>query len=207
MSLTISINIENSKYDDYLALRKMMSEAEIIEGCKKGKRKAQDELYRRYSSSMLGVCMRYSTNKTEAEDALQEAFIRIFKYIVNFEGRREGSLSAWIKTIVVNTTLSHNRNNKKHHYTEDIDEIQVGQDPEPFIDEDIDVSRSKQQKILKAMQNLPAGYRTVFNLYVLEGYSHKEIAEILEISENTSKSQLSKARRYLKNLLGIEEKV
>jgi len=184
----------------------MMSEEEIIEGCKKGKRKAQDELYRRYSASMLGISMRYSTNVSEAEDALQEAFIRIFKYIVNFEGRREGSLSAWIKTIVVNTTLSHNRNNKKHHYTEDIDDVQVGDDPEPFI-EDEDNAKRQQQKVLKAIQQLPVGYRTVLNLYVVEGYTHKEIAEILEISENTSKSQLSKARRYLKKLLGIEEKV
>lgn len=205
MSLSISINIENSDYDGYLAAAKMMSEEEIIEGCKKGKRKAQSELYRRYSSSMLGVSMRYSTNISEAEDALQESFIRIFKYIVNFEGRREGSLSAWIKTIVVNTTLSHNRNNKKHHYTEDVEDIKIGTEPSPFPEEDD--SKRQQQRILKAIQKLPAGYRTVFNLYVVEGYTHKEIADILEISENTSKSQLSKARKYLKTLLGIEEKV
>jgi len=183
----------------------MISEEELIEGCKKGKRWAQSELYNRYSASMLGVSMRYCRNVSEAEDALQEAFIRIFKYVKNFEGRHEGSLSAWIKTIVVNTTLSHNRNNKKHHYTEDIDDVQVSADTTPLFDDEMDVSRRKQEAIMKSMQELPVGYRTVFNLYVVEGYTHKEIAEILDISENTSKSQLSKARKYLKKLLGIEE--
>ena len=185
----------------------MISEEELIAGCKKGKRWAQEELYKRYCGAMLGVAVRYCRNTTEAEDALQESFIRIFKYIKNFEGRHEGSLSAWVKTVVVNTTLSHNRNNKKHHYTEDIDEVHVSSDDTPLFDEEVDVSRRKQEQILKAMQKLPVGYRTVFNLYVVEGYTHKEIAEIMEISENTSKSQLSKARRYLKKLLGIEENI
>lgn len=127
-----------------------------------------------------------------------------------FSGRaflHEGSLSAWIKTIVVNTTLSHNRNNKKHHYTEDIDDVQVRAETVPLFDDEMDISRRKQEAIMKSLQELPVGYRTVFNLYVVEGYTHKEIAEIMDISENTSKSQLSKARKYLKKLLGIEEKV
>lgn len=193
--------------DSYLANCKMISEEELIAGCKAGKRWAQEELYNRYSASMLGVSMRYCRNVSEAEDALQEAFIRIFKYVKNFEGRHEGSLSAWIKTIVVNTTLSHNRNNKKHHYTEDIDDIQIGSEPEPIFDDAQEVSRKRQEQIVKSLQKLPLGYRTVFNLYVVEGYTHKEIAEIMNISENTSKSQLSKARKYLKKLLGIEENV
>lgn len=183
----------------------MITEEELIEGCKKGKRWAQSELYNRYSASMLAVSMRYCRNVSEAEDALQEAFIRIFKYVKNFKGRHDGSLSAWIKTIVVNTTLSHNRNNKKHHYTEDVDDLHVSADPVPLFDDEVDVSRRKQEAIMKSMQKLPVGYRTVFNLYVVEGYTHKEIAEILGISENTSKSQLSKARKYLKKLLGVED--
>ena len=193
LAISVGVHIENSNIDNYLAKRKMLSEQEIIEGCKKGKRKAQQELYNRYCKSMLGVALRYSRNIGEAEDALQEAFIRIYKYIKTFEGRRDGSLSAWIKTIVVNTTLSYNRNNKKHHYTEDVDDIQVGVEPDQGIAEE-DRAGDMQQKILKGLQQLPEGYRTVFNLYVLEGYTHKEIAEILDISENTSKSQLSKAR-------------
>jgi len=205
LSISINISLDNSELDGYLAESKMITEEELIEGCKKGKRWAQAELYNRYSASMLAVSMRYCRNVSEAEDALQEAFIRIFKYVKNFKGRHEGSLSAWIKTIVVNTTLSHNRNNKKHHYTEDVDDLHVSADPVPLFDDEVDVSRRKQEAIMKSMQKLPVGYRTVFNLYVVEGYTHKEIAEILGISENTSKSQLSKARKYLKKLLGVED--
>lgn len=204
MDVSLGLEVVNSKIDTYLADNSMLSEEEIIAGCKLGKRKAQHELYNRYSGSMFGVALRYSRNKSEAEDVLQEAFIRIFKYIKSFEGRNQGSLSAWIKTIVINTTLSYNRNNKKHHYTEDVDEVQVGENPVFDISSDSDTDERK-NKIMKAMQQLPHGYRTVFNLYSLEGYTHKEIAEILDISENTSKSQLSKARKYLRNLLGVTE--
>lgn len=204
MDVSLGLEVVNSKIDTYLADNSMLSEEEIIAGCKLGKRKAQHELYNRYSGSMFGVALRYSRNKSEAEDVLQEAFIRIFKYIKSFEGRNQGSLSAWIKTIVINTTLSYNRNNKKHHYTEDVDEVQVGENPVFDISYDSDTDERK-NKIMKAMQQLPHGYRTVFNLYSLEGYTHKEIAEILDISENTSKSQLSKARKYLRNLLGVKE--
>ena len=204
MDISLGLEVVNSKIDTYLADNSMLSEEEIIAGCKLGKRKAQHELYNRYSGSMFGVALRYSRNKSEAEDVLQEAFIRIFKYIKSFEGRNQGSLSAWIKTIVINTTLSYNRNNKKHHYTEDVDEVQVGENPVFDISSDSDTDERK-NKIMKAMQQLPHGYRTVFNLYSLEGYTHKEIAEILDISENTSKSQLSKARKYLRNLLGVKE--
>lgn len=204
MDVSLGLEVVNSKIDTYLADNSMLSEEEIIAGCKLGKRKAQHELYNRYSGSMFGVALRYSRNKSEAEDVLQEAFIRIFKYIKSFEGRNQGSLSAWIKTIVINTTLSYNRNNKKHHYTEDVDEVQVGENPVFDISSDSDTDERK-NKIMKAMQQLPHGYRTVFNLYSLEGYTHKEIAEILDISENTSKSQLSKARKYLRNLLGVKE--
>ena len=204
MDVSLGLGVVNSKIDTYLADNSMLSEEEIIAGCKLGKRKAQHELYNRYSGSMFGVALRYSRNKSEAEDVLQESFIRIFKYIKSFEGRNQGSLSAWIKTIVINTTLSYNRNNKKHHYTEDVDEVQVGENPVFDISSDSDTDERK-NKIMKAMQQLPHGYRTVFNLYSLEGYTHKEIAEILDISENTSKSQLSKARKYLRNLLGVTE--
>ena len=205
MDISLGLEVVNSKIDTYLADNSMLSEEEIIAGCKIGKRKAQYELYNRYSGSMFGVALRYSRNKSEAEDVLQEAFIRIYKYIKNFEGRNEGSLSAWIKTIVINTTLSYNRNNKKHHYTEDVDDVQVGEDPVFDISSDADFSEERKKKVMMAIQQLPDGYRTVFNLYSLEGYTHKEIAEILDISENTSKSQLSKARKYLRTLLGVKE--
>ena len=205
MDISLKATFVNSKIDTYLSVNNMLSEKEIIEGCKKGKRRAQHALYNKYCGSMFGVALRYSRNKSEAEDVLQEAFIRIFKYIVAFEGRNEGSLTAWVKTIVVNTTLSHNRNNKKYHFTEDINDIQVGENPVFDVSSEIDLNRERKEMVIKALQQLPDGYRTVFNLYSVEGYSHKEIAEILEISENTSKSQLSKARKYLRSLLGIKE--
>ncbi len=182
------------------------AEAEIIAGCKKGKRKYQDKLYNQYSGAMLGVAMRYCSNKTEAEDALQEAFLKIFKNIPKFEGQREGSLTAWIKTIVVNTSLSLNRKNKKHNYTEDVDDYRIADENAVvfFMSDDQD-QKVRQQQILSAVQSLPTGYRTVFNLYIMEGYTHGEISEILDISENTSKSQLSKARKHLKNVLGYNK--
>jgi len=205
MDISLRMEVVNLKIDTYLADNSMLTEEEIIEGCKLGKRKAQHQLYERYSGPMYGVAMRYCRNKSEAEDVLQESFIRIFKYIKNFEGRNEGSLSAWIKTIIINTTLSHNRNNKKHHYTEDVDDIHVGVVPLFDVSLDNDSTEERKEKVMNAMQKLPTGYRTVFNLYSVEGYTHKEIAEILNVSENTSKSQLSKARKYLRTLLGVKE--
>ena len=197
-----TIAIDNFNLVNYLAPSKVVTEDDIIAGCKEGKRSSQNELFNRYSGAMLGIAMRYSNNKTEAEDALQEAFIKIYKSIVKFEGRRDGSLTSWIKTIVVNTTLSLNKKNKKHNYTEDIENIRFKYNEVDEVDDDIE---GTQNKIMFALNQLPSGYKTVFNLYVLEGYSHQEIAEILTISINTSKSQLSKARKFLKKILGYNE--
>ncbi len=102
-------SLENIHFVNYLAAPKVITEEDIIAGCKRGKRVAQNELYNRYCGAMLGIAMRYSTNKSEAEDALQDSFVKIYKNIVKFEGRRDGSLTTWIKTIVVNTTLSLNK--------------------------------------------------------------------------------------------------
>lgn len=194
--------IDNFNLVNYLADSKVVTEEDIIAGCKEGRRSAQNELFARYSGAMLGIAMRYSNNKTEAEDALQEAFIKIYKHIIKFEGRRDGSLTSWIKTIVVNTTLSLNKKNKKHNYTDNIDDISFKCSEE--IEEVTDIEGT-QNKILSAINQLPIGYKTVFNLYVMEGYSHQEIADILSISINTSKSQLSKARKFLKNTLGYND--
>lgn len=205
-ALTSEKVIATSKIDNYLAVAKMMSVEEIVSGCKRGRRKAQRALYDKYSKAMLGIAMRYSRNVSEAEDALQEAFIRIYKYIVDFDGDNEGALTAWVKTVVVNTTLSYNRKQKKHHFTQDIDDLQVGagEDDYSLILEELDGKSNLQQIVLNAMQQLPDGYRNVFNLYVFEGYQHKEIAEILGVSESTSKSQLLKARKFLQKLITNE---
>lgn len=204
MHASATIRVQAPTASDFIQKSKSMSEEDLIEGCKKGKRKAQSQLYNQYCGAMLAIAMRYCENRTEAEDALQDAFVNIFKRIKDFEGRREGSLTAWIKTIVINSSLSLNRKNKKHNYTEDVTEMKIA-DPNVVPIEEDNSDEEKRERILNAVQELPAGYRSVFNLYVMEGYSHKEIAEILEISENTSKSQLSKARKYLKSYLGIKD--
>ena len=206
MSIAASIGTrETTKTEFALYSKTRILEEKLIEGCKKGKRSAQTKLYNQYCKAMLNVSMRYCQSQAEAEDALQEAFLKIFKNIKTFEGRHEGSLTQWIKTIVVNSALSSHRKNKKHYFTEDVTEMNIADEDSFTGNMDAETATNDREKqILTAVQELPAGYRAVFNLYVVEGYSHKEIAEILEVSENTSKSQLSKARKYLKVTLGLD---
>jgi len=175
-----------------------MSEADqkIIEGCIRGKRIAQNKLYNKYATVMLGICMRYAKSRDEAEDILQEGFIKVFLKIGDFRG--EGSFEGWLKRIMVNTAITHNKQNLKHQFHSDIDEIEetliVDQEDKPGDLGEVKIPRSQ---LMGMIQNLPEGYRSVFNLYVFEQYTHKEIAEIMDISVNTSKSQLSKARKLL----------
>ncbi len=175
----------------------MVTEKKIIDDCLKGKKRAFLQLYNTYSTVMLGVCLRYARNKSEAEDILQDGFVKVFQNISSYSFK--GSFEGWIKRIMINTALNHNRNNLKHYFHSDVDEI------EEFTLIETNVVIDKQEyplntdELMKLIQVMPPGYKTVFNLYVFEGYSHKEIADMLEISENTSKSQLSKARKYLKN--------
>lgn len=143
---------------------------------------------------MLGVCMRYASNRDEAEDIVQEGFIKVFQRITSF--RREGSFEGWIKRIMINQALNHYRKNRKqpyHSVIEEIDETEILnlEEPEPLDPIPADT-------LLNMIQKLPEGYRMVFNLYVFEEYSHKEIAESLNVSESTSKTQLLKARRLLR---------
>ena len=175
----------------------MVIENQIVEGCKRGKRKSYNELYSRYASTMLGVCLRYCNSKPEAEDVLQEGFIKIFKKINTFEGR--GSIEGWMRRIMINTAINNYKANIKHYYHDDIDKNNnINSDDEiSFIPED-EVS---DDEIIKMVQELPTGYQLVFNLYVIDGMTHKEIANELDISINTSKSQLFKARKWLKKKL------
>jgi RNA polymerase sigma factor (sigma-70 family) len=172
----------------------MNSEAEIIKACIEGSRKHQKMLYDKYSGRMLGICMRYFSSLDQAEDALQEGFIRVFSNLASFRG--EGSLEGWIKRTIVNTALNHFRNNKKHLFHLDVDEI-----GESMVDLSVKPDQHNAEDLLRLLHSLPAGYKIVFNLYEVEGYSHKEIADKLGISVNTSKSQLSKARRLLQKKL------
>jgi RNA polymerase sigma-70 factor (ECF subfamily) len=174
------------------------SEEKIITGCKKGKRRSQLQLYKVYAPVLLATAMRYTKNKSEAEDVLQEALVKIYGKIDSYTS--SGSFEGWLKRIVVNTALNHNRANQKFSFMKDLDdkvEFEVG---EELSDENKDVQFSK-ETLLGLVQELPEGYKMVFNLYVFEEYSHKEIAKTLNINENTSKSQLFKARRVLKKKL------
>lgn len=173
-----------------------MSEGDnkIIDDCIKGKRHAQNKLYEKYAAQMLGLCMRYAKNKDEAEDIMQEGFIKVF---LNIEGfRREGSFEGWIKRIMINTAITHNKQNLKHQYQTDINEIEESHVVDE-VKQDDDAVKLPRSKLMELIQTLPDGYKLVFNLYVFEKYTHKEIGGMLGISDNTSKSQLSKARRLL----------
>ena len=176
----------------------MFIEETILQGCIEGKRNAQYQLYRKFSSIMLGVCLRYSQSREEAEDILQEGFLKVFQNIASF--RKEGSLEGWIKRIMINHALNRFRKNRKLPFYEDIEEINeteiIDTNEEPAISEPF-----LAEILLSMIQSLPQGYRVVFNMYVFEDFSHKEIGETLNISENTSKTQLMKARRLLRKKL------
>lgn len=172
----------------------MLSDEAIIEGCLNGKRKFQKMLYRKYAPTMYGVCQRYFSSSDQAEDALQEGFVKVFLKLGDF--RKEGSLEGWIRRIMVTTSLNYYRNNKKHYFHSDVDDLYEGVEDVMF-NEDL----FTRQELMKTLKAMPAGYKMVFNLFEIEGYSHKEIAEMLEISVNTSKSQLSKARKMLQRKL------
>lgn len=175
----------------------MSVEEKIVEGCIAGKRKAQSQLYQKFSSGMLGICLRYCRNPEDAEDVLQEGFIKVFRSIQSFRG--EGSIGGWIKRIMINTAITHNKKyiTFQHAQVELDDTMEIEeQENEEMVFQPVDP-----EKLLRYIQELPEGYRTVLNLYVFEGYTHKEIAESLSISENTSKTQLFKARKFLRNKL------
>jgi RNA polymerase sigma factor (sigma-70 family) len=172
----------------------MFDEQGILKGCREGRRSEQKQLYEKFVSPMLAICLRYSKNRDEAEDLVQEGFLKIFQNINTF--RNNGSLEGWIKRIMINHALNQYKKNRKVPFTEDVDEI--NETDILFSSEEIENTKPvPPEKLLEMVQSLPEGYRMVFNLYVFEEYSHKEIAETLNISENTSKTQLMKARRQL----------
>ncbi len=166
----------------------------LIDGCKAGKQKARKELFRRYHKMLLGICMRYSRDKSEAEDILLEGFIQIYSKIGTYSNN--GSFEGWMKRVMVHTAIDYFRKNQKHNIHHNID------DYNDIVVEDVDALKQISAKeILELIQTLPQGYKIVFNLFVIEGYSHKEIAEKLEVTESTSKSQVRKARIWLMNRL------
>ena len=171
-----------------------MSLEELIKRCKEQNRKAQEELYRKYSGVLFGMCLKYSRNKTEAEDSLHDSFMTIFDKIGQYNNR--GSFEGWMKRITVNTVLQKYR--KERHL--DVVTENIGEE----VDLDVEGASISLSRLLGLIQELPNKYRLTFNLYVLDGYTHKEISEMLGTSTGTSKSNLARARMILKERIEKE---
>lgn len=173
----------------------MLTEQELIEGCRKNDRAAQRALYDRYCRKMMVLCLRYSKTTAEAEDILQEGFVKVFNAIANF--RQEAKLETWITRIMVNTALNVQRKKLYLYPMVDVEELELPEN-------EISISGIHFKQLLEMIQSLPQGCQIVFNLFAIEGYSHKEIAEQLGISEGTSKSQLARAKSLLQQKLSKE---
>lgn len=171
-----------------------MTEDAILQGCLQNDASCQRELYTRYSPKMLAVCYRFAHNREDAEDMLQEGFIKVFSQIHTF--RNQGAFEGWIRRIVVHTCINHLKKNKRFNESVDIihaTSIQVREESVPSI--------VQAKQIVECIRLLPMGYRTVLNLYAIEGYSHKEISDMLDIEESTSRSQYTRAKQMLEEVL------
>jgi RNA polymerase sigma factor (sigma-70 family) len=178
--------------------RFMLTEQELVKGCAKGDRAAQRALYERYCGKMMVICQRYARSTHEAEDSLQEGFIKIFKAIAEF--RFESRLETWITRIMINTSLNSQRQKLYMLPMIDVEDVSI---PER---EEISLAGFHLAELIAMVQSLPDGCRVVFNLFAIEGYSHKEIATMLSVSEGTSKSQYNRARTLLRAKLEAEKK-
>lgn len=165
----------------------------LIKDCINNNSLAQKKLFDILSPTMFALCLRYAKNTEEAEDVLQEGFVKLFKNLKQFEGK--GSFEGWAKRIFIHVSIEHYRKNQKDNVLSDFERV-----PEMHIDSNT-LSLLKAADLMSIIQKLPTGYRTVFNLFAVEGYSHEEIAETLNISINTSKSQLFKARQHLQEIV------
>jgi RNA polymerase sigma-70 factor (ECF subfamily) len=177
-----------------MATRFAMTEEAILLGCLKNQAAAQRELYNRYSPKMLAVCFRFAHNREDAEDMLQEGFIKVFSQIHTFQNK--GAFEGWIRRIIVHTCINHLKKNKR--FSENIDILHAGS---VQIREESVPSIVQAKQIVDCIRILPVGYRTVLNLYAIEGYSHKEIAGMLDIEESTSRSQYTRAKQMLEEIL------
>ncbi|HTI07294.1 MAG TPA: sigma-70 family RNA polymerase sigma factor [Puia sp.] len=176
-----------------------MTEEAILQGCLKNEAAAQRELYNRYSPKMLAVCYRFAHNREDAEDMLQEGFIKVFSQMHTFLNK--GAFEGWIRRIIVHTCINNLKKNKRFNESLDIVHahgIQVREESVPSI--------VQAKQIVECIRILPIGYRTVLNLYAIEGYSHKEIADMLDIEESTSRSQYTRAKQMLEDIL-IRKKI
>lgn len=172
----------------------MTNEQELVSACQNNDRKAQTTFYNLYKGKMMGICRRYTRTLNEAEDVYQEAFVKIFNNIKSLE--KTGAVGAWVRKIVVNTAINYYHANLKFQQNTDYKDLVDTSDEYPNL-----FAKLSNEELLKLINQLPDGYRMVFNLYVIDGYTHAEIGEMLGVSENTSKSQLSRAKELLRKQL------
>jgi RNA polymerase sigma factor (sigma-70 family) len=172
---------------------------DIIQGCKEGNRKSQDALVQKFAPVLMAICVRYTSDNDLAKDALQETFINAFKYLYSFAGT--GSFEGWLRRVAVTTCIALNKRHKKLSYDEmsNIDEFRHSTIPDIY-------SKLNAEELLKIISQLPPSLLTVFNLYVIDGYTHAEISKMVNITESTSRSALTKARVKLIDIIGKSEK-
>lgn len=170
---------------------------ELIKGCISENRSCQQELFKRFAGRMMTLCIRYCGNREDAQDVLQEGFIRVFDHISEF--RNQGAFEGWIRRIFVNASLAHLRKSHIKNENAALDELDAEPEDHSLID------HFAAQELIDLVAELPAGYRLVFNLFTIEGYSHKEIAELLQVTEATSRTQFFKARKALRAKLSRKE--
>lgn len=175
----------------------MLNEKELLEGCAKGDRAAQKALYERYCRKMMVICQRYAKTTAEAEDILQEGFVKVFGAIKSFRG--ESALGTWITRIMINTALNSQRQKLYMLPVVDLTEVSL---PER---EEVSLAQFHLEELVAIIQSLPDGCRVVFNLFAIEGYGHKEIATMMNISEGTSKSQYNRAKSLLRTKLEAQQ--
>ncbi len=178
----------------------MADEIQIIKRCIEKDREAQRILYDTYASVLLGLCRRYTVDQPEAEDILQEGFVKIYLNLKNYRG--QGTLLNWMKKVMINTAITYYHRHYKHRYHYEIEESQAA----GMVMGDVTDADFTRDELLKIIENLPSGYRMVFNLYAIEGYKHREIAVMLNIDINTSKSQYSRAKKLIRERLALLEK-
>lgn len=177
----------------------ILNEEELVEQCLKKERRAQEMLYNHFYADLYRIAIRYLSHHHDTEDAIILTFTKVFKYLKKFTFQGPGSLGKWIRTILINESIRLLKKRKTLHFTEDSHHINLPNK------ETNGLEQMQVDDLLKMIEQLPAGYRTVFNLFIIEGYSHKEIATLLSISENTSKTQLKKARTHLMNRITTEK--
>lgn len=187
-----------------LELQKMTDHSLLIKNCLKGKPAAQKQLYQEFAPVMLGICYRYTKSLPDAEDILQEGFVRVFKFLNQYN--KEGELGAWIRRIMVNTALNYLKKSRKYQYDLLFDNTELhivtNEDPEVLL---------QAKELAELIRQLPTGYQTIFNLHAIEGFSHVEIGQLLGITDTTSRSQYMRARQllitWLTNTTGSKNKV